>query len=92
MIKRYDGNTGRVTHIPEPGEMLPPPPPPPPPPATPPRIPARAPFGLDLAKLLPGAGSGLETGDLLLLLILWLLYRESGDEELLIILGAMFLL
>ena len=34
----------------------------------------------------------LETEDLLLLLILWLLYRESGDEELLLIMAAMFLL
>ena len=34
----------------------------------------------------------LETEDLLLLLILYLLYRESGDEELLIMMGAMFLL
>ena len=33
-----------------------------------------------------------ETEDLLLVLILYLLYRESGDEELLVILGAMFLL
>ena len=28
----------------------------------------------------------------LLLLILYLMYRESGDQELLIIMGAMFLL
>ena len=39
---------------------------------------------LDLSKL--------ETEDLILMLILYLLYRESGDEELLIIMGAMFLL
>lgn len=39
---------------------------------------------LDLSKL--------ETEDLILLLILYLLYRESGDEELLIMMGAMFLL
>ena len=36
--------------------------------------------------------SRLETEDLILLLILYLLYRESGDEELLIMMGAMFLL
>ncbi|MEG1633574.1 MAG: hypothetical protein RR314_05925 [Oscillospiraceae bacterium] len=40
-------------------------------------------------KLLP---DGLETEDLLLLLIIYLMYRESGDKELLVILGAMFLL
>ena len=39
---------------------------------------------LDLSKL--------ETDDIILLLILYLLYRESGDEELLIMMGAMFLL
>lgn len=42
-----------------------------------------------LPKVLP---DGLETEDLLLLLILYLMYKESGDKELLIILGAMFLL
>ena len=35
---------------------------------------------------------GLETQDLLLILILYLMYRESGDKELLIIMGAMYLL
>ena len=34
----------------------------------------------------------LETEDLILLLILYLLYRESGDEELLIIMGALVFL
>ena len=34
----------------------------------------------------------LETEDLILLLILYLLYRESGDTEMLFILGAMLLL
>lgn len=36
--------------------------------------------------------SSLETEDLLLILILYLMYRESGDKELLIIMGAMYLL
>ncbi len=31
----------------------------------------------------------LDTDDLLLLLILYLLYRESGDLEMLILMGAM---
>ena len=90
MINRYEGNTGRVTRLPEPHD-LPPPPPPPPGPERPPPPPPRPP-GLDLGRLLPGLGSGLETEDVLLLLILYLLYRESGDRELLMIMGAMFLL
>ena len=35
---------------------------------------------------------GLETEDLILLLILYLLYRESGDVDWLIALGAMLFL
>ena len=34
---------------------------------------------------------GLETDDLLLALVLYLMYRESGDKDLLILLGAMLL-
>ena len=83
MINRYEGNTGRVTRMPEPADF------PPPPPPSPPRM-SRPDF--DLGRLLPGLGEGLEGEDLLLLLILWLLYRESGDQELLIIMGALFLL
>ena len=95
MINRYEGNTGRVTRMPEPGDFSPPPPPaektprPMPPPPPPPRM-SRP--GFDLGRLLPGLGEGLEGEDLLLLLILWLLYRESGDQELLIIMGALYLL
>lgn len=56
------------------------------------------------APLIPGLGGELgsllsrlkkpewETEDLLLALILYLAYRESGDRELLIILGAMLFL
>ena len=90
MINRYEGNTGRVTRMPEPQDL----PPPPPKYRGPPRYPATpaAPPGAAPGSLLPGLGEGFETEDVLLLLILWLLYRESGDQELLIILGAMFLL
>ena len=70
---------------------LPPPLSPRPEPPPPPRQPGLLP-GLDLGRLLPGLGEGFETEDLMLLLILYLLYRESGDQELLVILGAMFLL
>ena len=45
-----------------------------------------------LGKLLSGSLAGLETEDIILLLILYLMYRESGDSELLIMMGAMFLL
>ena len=46
------------------------------------------PFSGDLPQKL----GDLETEDLLLILILYLMYRESGDKELLIIMGAMYLL
>lgn len=81
-MNRYEGNTGRVTRLPELRELPPSPDRPPEPPPPP---------GLDLRSLLPGLGGALETEDLLLLLILYLLYRESGDRELLLILGAMLL-
>ena len=45
-----------------------------------------------LKKLIPGKADELETEDIILLLILYLMYRESGDSELLMIMGAMFLL
>ena len=45
-----------------------------------------------LKKLIPGKTEELETEDIILLLILYLMYRESGDSELLMIMGAMFLL
>ena len=45
-----------------------------------------------ITSLLQNSLGGLETDDIILLLILYLMYRESGDSELLIIMGAMFLL
>lgn len=45
-----------------------------------------------LSSLIPGTREPLESDDIILLLILYLMYRESGDGELLIIMGAMFLL
>jgi len=93
MINRYDGNTGRVTRLPEPEDFSPPPPPPgPPPPPRPRPVPPPPGPGFGLGRLLPGLSEGLETEDLLLLLVLYLMYRESGDQELLIIMGALFLL
>lgn len=45
-----------------------------------------------LKSILPEKLGELESEDLILLLILYLMYKESGDTELLIIMGAMFLL
>ena len=89
MINRYEGNTGRVVRLAEAGDRRPPPPFPPP---APPRFPPPGrPSGPDpLSRLFSGLGE-LESGDLLMLLVLWLLYRESGDQELLLIMAAAFL-
>ena len=90
MAKRYRGNSGEVRPLPEPGRPIQPPapspfPPPVPYPPPPPRLP-----GLPerLRALLPGGREPLEQEDWLLLLILYLLYRESGDSELLLTLAA----
>lgn len=98
MVKRYDGNTGRVIRVEEPS--------PPPAPRRPESHeaqhrdpPRRAPtppghggaLPVQLQRLLSGVGE-LETEDLLLLLILYLLYRESGDQDWLVTLGAMLFL
>ena len=91
-MKRYDASTGRVSGMPEP-VAAPPVVPPLPPPMMPPRPRPTPPppfGGLLPGRLLSGLGE-LDSGDLLLLLILWLLYRESGDLELLVIMAAMYL-
>ncbi len=50
-------------------------------------------LGQNLGGLIPKVlPDGLETEDLILLLILYLMYRETGDKELLIIIGALFFL
>lgn len=57
------------------------------------RPPAPVPPGkLPILGDLPKKLGELETEDLLLILILYLMYRESGDKELLVIMGAMYLL
>ena len=94
-MKRYDASTGRVSGVPESVAVTPVAPvmPPPPPPMMPPRPRPAPPLpfgGLLPGRLLSGLGE-LDSGDLLLLLILWLLYRESGDFELLVIMAAMYL-
>ena len=68
---------------------------PPPAPASPPRrTPPTQPdsIGGAVGGLLRKLESvDMETDDLILALILYLMYRESGDKDLLIMLGAMFL-
>lgn len=96
---RYHGNSGRVTRVDErPAASAS---------ASPQPIRLSAPMpapsfnskpkplpllGGSLSELLPKSLGQLETEDIILLLILYLMYRESGDSELLIIMGAMFLL
>lgn len=90
-MKRYDASTGRVSDMPEPVAFPPGTPPSPPMPSPRPRPAPPPPFGSLLpGRLLSGLGE-LDSGDLILLLILWLLYRESGDFELLVIMAAMYL-
>ena len=57
--------------------------------------PPSRPMGLsgELAKILGRQGSFKpETADLLLIAVLYLMYRESGDRELLIMMGALLFL
>ena len=90
MLNRWQGNTGKVQRIDEsslgkkePFRAVPPP-----------QSPGRAAESIAkrIEKLVPGIKEPLDNEDIILLLILYLMYRESGDSELLIIMGAMFLL
>lgn len=104
MLNRYQGNSGKVVRVEEStasrepaGRGIAPPVPPqnprrPPPGNPPPFAGALGGIGEKLTKLIPTDIGQLETEDIILLLILYLMYRESGDSELLIIMGAMFLL
>ena len=92
----YRGNGSRAERIDDRRSEKPdkrPTPPSPPrhrPPPSPQTMPPLA--NLPLLGDLPKKLGELETEDLLLILILYLMYRESGDKELLIIMGAMYLL
>lgn len=99
MYNRYQGNTGKVVRMeelseakPEKRESLPRP-----------SVTREQPRQTEkpaflggslssLGSMLQNSMNGLETEDLILILILYLMYRESGDSELLIMMGAMFLL
>ena len=76
---RHDGSTGAVRWVDTPEEAPPPPPTIPPPPPRP-------------SLRMPPLRGPLEREDWLVLGILWLLYRSSGDRELLIALGAYLIL
>ncbi len=86
MYNRYYGNTGRV-------ERVGTPPPPPMPGACPPpeRRPPGPPDGLsgELSRILRRLSPArLETEDLLLMAVLYLLYRECGDRQFLLAIAA----
>ena len=102
-MRRYDGNTGRYIHIPDeviasqrmqPHRPMPEGetrtlPPNRPQKATPP--PNR--FGSGLQNIFSDIfARGFEVEDLLLFAVLFLMYQETKDKELLIIMGGMFLL
>ena len=91
MPKRWQGNSGSYSWVEPPPQRppeAPPPAPPPPGPAGGDRPPPPGPLGL---QLLPKLLGELETEDFILLLLCWLLYRESGDSDWLIVLGALIL-
>lgn len=93
-MKRYNGNTGRVERIPEPEPLMSV------------SSPANSSGVAYYAKppsqsgIFGGLGgllskfsiSSLEIEDLILIAVLYLLYRESGDIEFLLIAGAMLFL
>ena len=91
MLNRWQGNTGKVQRIDEaslgqqePFHTA----------APPPQSSGNAFENImkKIEKIVPGTKEPLDNEDIILLLILYLMYRESGDSELLIIMGAMFLL
>lgn len=103
MYNRYTRNdTGVYTRIsqndtPPPGGGSkpggPPPGPQPPPESKPPSGPPHRPERDILNRLLEKLHLGdLDSGDLLVLLLLFLLFREKADEELLIALGLLLIL
>lgn len=99
MYNRYQGNSGRVERVEEAstGRSAGAPAPvrrPPSGPAPGERRPPSPLSGLsgELGRLLRRlSGEGLETEDFLLIFILYLLYRESGDEDFLFAIGGLLL-
>ena len=84
-MNRYNAATGKREHLPEPDRF-------PPEKREPPR-PKPGGSGMDLNAILNRLSpQRMEQEDLILMLILFLLWRESGDRELLIALGAFLFL
>lgn len=107
MYNRYIRNDeGHYDRVVQPETPRRPPPPPVPPPQAPPQTPPlgvvppppRPPLGAPPELPLLGDLLGklhldsVDTGDLLLLLILFLLFRQEADEEILIALGLLLIL
>ena len=92
LYNRYiRGSDGGYTRVAQPDPSPHSAPPPPPGPDMPP--PGRAPEMDLLNRLLARLHLGdLDSGDLLTLLLLFLLFREGADEELLIALGLLLIL
>ena len=80
MYNRYQGNSGQVERMPDAphAEFRP--------------RPSMPPAAKQKQLLQKFSLADLESEDLLLILVLYLLYRESGDKELLFILGGMLFL
>lgn len=95
MYNRYQGNSGRVQRVnekPRENHSRQEASKTPKPKSNPPPLKSLGKAANPLGALLPKGLPELETEDLILLLILYLMYRESGDSDLLIMIGAMFLL
>ena len=86
MYNRYHGNSGRFERVEEPAAPRTGAPPPPPP--------ARPDGGIrELGRLLGRLSPArLETEDLLLIAVFWLLFRESRDAEFLFLIAGILLL
>lgn len=87
MYKVYDGSTGRVRWV----EEAPREPHFTPPVQHTPQPPMFSPLMDKLMSIIPRTVAELEGEDIIMLLILYLLYKESGDEELLMIMGGYLL-
>ena len=92
MYNRYHGNSGYVERVEDAGPRQPAPPSAPPPGQRRPPGPMRGLSGEIGRLLVQLSPSRLETEDWLALVLLYLLYRESGDREFLYAAAAYLLL
>ncbi len=92
-MPQNDTPRGGNPNPPPPSPKPPPGPKPPTPPPAPPPAPPHRPERDILNRLLEKLHLGdLDSGDLLVLLLLFMLFREKADEELLIALGLLLIL